>query len=37
MDRRLTREALRLLEAHQSFVRATVVRTVGSVPGKLGA
>ena len=37
MDRRLTREALRLLEAHQPFVRATVVKTVGSVPGKLGS
>ena len=37
MDRRQTREALRLLESHQPFVRATVVRTVGSVPGKLGA
>jgi xanthine dehydrogenase accessory factor len=37
MDRRLTREALRLLESHQAFVRATVVKTVGSVPGKLGA
>jgi len=37
MDRRLTREALRLLEAHQAFVRATIVKTVGSVPGKLGA
>ncbi|HYK92560.1 MAG TPA: XdhC/CoxI family protein [Thermoplasmata archaeon] len=37
MDRRLTRESLRLLESHQSFVRATVVRTAGSVPGKLGA
>jgi len=37
MDRRLTREALRLLEAHQPFVRATVVKTIGSVPGKLGA
>jgi len=37
MDRRLTREALRLLETHQPFVRATVVKTVGSVPGKLGA
>ena len=36
MDRRLTREALRLLESHQPFVRATVVKTVGSVPGKLG-
>jgi xanthine dehydrogenase accessory factor len=37
MDRRQTREALRLLEMHQPFVRATVVRAVGSVPGKLGA
>jgi xanthine dehydrogenase accessory factor len=37
MDRRLTREALRLMEAHQPFVRATVVRTSGSVPGKQGA
>jgi xanthine dehydrogenase accessory factor len=37
MDRRLTREALRLLESHQPFVRATVVRATGSVPGKLGA
>jgi xanthine dehydrogenase accessory factor len=37
MDRRLTREALRLQDAHQAFVRALVVKTVGSVPGKLGA
>lgn len=37
MDRRLTREALRLMELHQPFVRATVVRAVGSVPGKQGA
>ncbi len=37
MDRKMTREALRLLESHQPFVRATVVRTTGSVPGKLGA
>jgi xanthine dehydrogenase accessory factor len=37
MDRKLTREALRLMEAHQAFVRATVVKTVGSVPGKLGS
>jgi len=37
MDRRLTREALRLLERHEPFVRATVVRAVGSVPGKLGS
>lgn len=37
MDRRLTREALRLLEAHEPFVRATVVQVRGSVPGKMGA
>jgi xanthine dehydrogenase accessory factor len=37
MDRRLTREALRLMEMHQPFVRATVVRATGSVPGKQGA
>ncbi|HTZ62080.1 MAG TPA: XdhC/CoxI family protein [Thermoplasmata archaeon] len=37
MDRRLTREALRLMELHQAFVRATVVRATGSVPGKVGA
>lgn len=37
MDRRLTREALRLLERHEAFVRATVVKTVGSVPGKVGS
>jgi xanthine dehydrogenase accessory factor len=37
MDRRLTREALRLMESHQPFVRATVVRATGSVPGKQGA
>jgi xanthine dehydrogenase accessory factor len=37
MDRRITREALRLLDAHRAFVRATVVRAVGSVPGKVGA
>ncbi len=37
MDRTLTRRALELMDAHQPFVRATVVRTVGSVPGKLGA
>jgi xanthine dehydrogenase accessory factor len=37
MDRRLTREALRLMETHQPFVRATVVRATGSVPGKQGA
>lgn len=37
MDRNLTRRALELMDSHQSFVRATVVRTTGSVPGKLGA
>ncbi len=37
MDRKLTREALRLMELHQAFVRATVVRATGSVPGKVGA
>jgi xanthine dehydrogenase accessory factor len=37
MDRRLTREALRLMEAHQPFVRASVVQAAGSVPGKIGA
>ncbi len=37
MDRRQTKEALRLLESHQPFVRATVVKATGSVPGKLGA
>ena len=37
MERRIAREALRLLDAHLAFVRATVVRTIGSVPGKLGA
>ncbi len=37
MDRRHAREALRLLEARQPFVRATVVKSTGSVPGKVGA
>ncbi len=37
MDRLTAREALRLLESHRPFVRAVVVRAVGSVPGKLGA
>ena len=37
MDRRLTREALRLMESHQPFVRAAVVKATGSVPGKVGA
>ncbi len=37
MDRREAREALRRLEAHEPFVRAVVVRSVGSVPGKVGS
>lgn len=37
MDRRTAREALRLLERHEPFVRATVVRAEGSVPAKLGS
>jgi xanthine dehydrogenase accessory factor len=37
MNRRLAREALRLMDLHVPFVRATVVKAVGSVPGKVGA
>ncbi len=37
MNRRTAREAVRLIERHQSFVRATVVQAKGSVPGKVGA
>lgn len=37
MNRRLAREVVRLMDLHVPFVRATVVKTVGSVPGKLGA
>jgi len=37
VDRTTAREALRLLDGHRPFVKATVVRAVGSVPGKLGA
>ena len=37
MDRAQLREALRLLSAHQPFVRAVVVDNRGSVPGKRGA
>lgn len=37
MDRTLTRRALALIDAHVPFVRATVVRSTGSVPGKVGA
>ncbi|MCI4331737.1 MAG: XdhC/CoxI family protein [Thermoplasmata archaeon] len=36
-DRKLAREAVRLMEMRQPFARATVVRAVGSVPGKVGA
>jgi xanthine dehydrogenase accessory factor len=36
-DRKIAREALRLLEERRPFVRATVVRAAGSVPGKVGA
>lgn len=36
-QRRIAREALRLIEAHQPFVRCVVVRAVGSVPGKVGS
>jgi xanthine dehydrogenase accessory factor len=37
MNRKLTREALRLLDRHEAFVRATVVDSAGSVPGKVGS
>ncbi len=37
MDRRLTQEALRLIDCHEPFARATVVKVTGSAPGKLGA
>ncbi|HYA57449.1 MAG TPA: XdhC/CoxI family protein [Thermoplasmata archaeon] len=37
MDRKELKEAVRLLEAHQPFVRASVVQATGSVPGKVGA
>jgi len=37
MDRRIAREALRLLDSRRPFVRATIVRAVGSVPAKVGA
>jgi len=37
MDRRTEEEIVRLLRTHRPFVRASVVRAVGSVPGKLGA
>ena len=31
MDRRTAAEALRLIEKHQPFVKATIVRATGSV------
>jgi len=37
VDRGTETEVLRLLGLRRPFVRASVVRTVGSVPGKLGA
>lgn len=37
MNRRVAREVLRLMDRHEAFVRATVVKAVGSVPGKVGA
>jgi xanthine dehydrogenase accessory factor len=37
MDRRTAEEALRLIQHHRPFVKATVVRAAGSVPGKVGA
>ena len=37
MNRRLAREVVRLMDLHVPFVRATVVRATGSVPGKVGA
>ncbi|MGA7862033.1 MAG: XdhC/CoxI family protein [Thermoplasmata archaeon] len=37
MNRRLAREVVRLMDLHVPFVRATVVKTTGSVPGKVGA
>jgi len=37
VNRRLAREAVRLMDRHEPFVRATVVKAVGSVPGKVGA
>jgi xanthine dehydrogenase accessory factor len=37
LNRRLAREMVRLMDLHHAFVRATVVRATGSVPGKVGA
>jgi xanthine dehydrogenase accessory factor len=37
VNRRLAREFVRLMDLHVAFVRATVVKATGSVPGKVGA
>ncbi len=37
MKRAVAREAVRLMDAHQPYARATVVRAAGSVPGKVGS
>lgn len=37
MNRRIAREVVRLMDLHVPFVRATVVKATGSVPGKVGA
>ncbi len=37
MNRKLAQEVLRLLDRHEPFVRATVMESTGSVPGKVGA
>jgi xanthine dehydrogenase accessory factor len=37
MNRRLAQEVVRLMDLHVPFVRATVVKAIGSVPGKVGA
>jgi xanthine dehydrogenase accessory factor len=37
MNRQMAREVVRLMNLHVAFVRATVVKTTGSVPGKVGA
>jgi xanthine dehydrogenase accessory factor len=37
VNRRMAREVVRLMDLHVPFVRATVVKATGSVPGKVGA
>jgi xanthine dehydrogenase accessory factor len=37
VNRRMAREVVRLMDLHLPFVRATVVKAAGSVPGKVGA